>query len=162
MKTRCHIATLLALVAALAQAQSKPSPLVGAWRVVEVTMTGPNGSTISSPQPGLMLFTEKYYSIMRVEGDHPRPELPRDQSKATAADFRAVWDPLNAHSGAYEIYGDKITMRRIVTKNPIAMRPGNYAVYSFKITGDTLVITDVRVTGSPAVNPTTVKLTRLE
>jgi hypothetical protein len=100
---------------------------------------------VHDQQPGLMLFTEKYYSIMRVEGDHPRPELPRGQSKATAADFHAAWEPLNAHSGAYEIAGDKITMKRIVTKNPIAMRPGNFAVYSFKIMGDSLVITDVRL-----------------
>jgi hypothetical protein len=109
-----------------------------------------------------MLFTGKHYSIMRIEGDRPRPELPRDQSKATAADFHAAWDFLNAHSGTYEISGDTITMRRVVTKNPIAMQPGNYAIYSFKITGHTLVITDVRIRGVPETNPTTVKLMRVD
>ena len=69
-------AVILALLAgvfpALPSAQA-PSGLQGAWQVVEVTTTGPAGSTNSNPQPGLYLFTARHYSIISVLSQEPRP-----------------------------------------------------------------------------------------
>jgi hypothetical protein len=46
----------------------------GAWRVVEVS--GPGPRIVTSPQPGLLLFTGRHYSYTFVTSDTPRPELP--------------------------------------------------------------------------------------
>ena len=42
-------------------AQSAPG-LDGAWRVVEVEVTGPGARTVEAPQPGLLVFVGGYYS----------------------------------------------------------------------------------------------------
>lgn len=142
-------------------AQSRPS-LTGAWRVVEVKVTGTNARIISNPQPALLLFTEKHYSKMGVDGDQQRQDLPADQAKATAAELLAAWEPLNAHSGTYEVTGGIITLHRIITKNPAAARPGNFAKYSFHLEGDVLTITEVGDTRGPTANPVTTKYVRAE
>jgi hypothetical protein len=83
MITRSLVAVSVCLVFALAGAttvagQSKSSsrgPLEGVWRVAEVTTTGAKASTNKQPQPGLVIFTAKHYSIIRVTADKPRPAL---------------------------------------------------------------------------------------
>ena len=48
-----------------AQGASKPS-IEGVWKVSEIVVTGAGASTVSSPQPGLFIFTRGHYSIMYV------------------------------------------------------------------------------------------------
>src|SRR5690348_4533224 len=48
------------------------NPLVGAWKITEVTPA--NGQKISNPQPGLYIFTATHYSMMAVTGTKPRPK----------------------------------------------------------------------------------------
>ncbi len=47
-------------------AQSK-TELQKVWQLTEVTRTGENAGTNTHPQPGLIIFTEKFYSWIRVE-----------------------------------------------------------------------------------------------
>ena len=101
-------------------AQSRPS-IQGAWRVTEVTTTGGNVSTNTKPQPGLYLFLDKHYSIVRVTSDDARPNEPEDSGKATAAELRASWGPLQAQSGTYEVAGGTLNLTPVVTKRPQAM-----------------------------------------
>jgi hypothetical protein len=42
------------------------------------------------------------------------------------------------------------------------MAPGVVSVYSFKLDGNKLIITDVRNAGGPVANPTTITYTRTE
>ncbi len=149
----------LALVSAVAGAQSNPTPLTGVWRVSEVTTTGPNAATSSSPQPGLYLFTGKYYSIVFDHSDKPRPVLNSD---ATDAERLASMVPIQAQSGTYEVSGTTLTMHPIVAKNPGSMRSGNSSTHSFKLEGKTLVLTQVSSVNGPMANPVTLKLTRVE
>jgi hypothetical protein len=72
-------------------AQSKATPLAGAWRIIYSQFTGPNGRTTNNPQPGLYLFTANYYSNMAVTSDKPRPALANDAWKASAAELNATW-----------------------------------------------------------------------
>lgn len=148
--------------ATTAMAQLKPTALTGTWSVTERKTTGPNAQTNSKPQPGLYIFTGNHYSIMTVNSDKPRPALPQDQAKATAAELRAVWDPFTANSGTYEIAGDTVTFHPAVAKNPNVMAPGNSNVSKFKITGKTLTLTQVKDRTGPIANPTTTTLTRVE
>jgi hypothetical protein len=61
MKRAVILALLAGALPSLSTAQSRP-PLQGAWQVVEVTTTGPDGATNTSPQPGLYLFTARQQS----------------------------------------------------------------------------------------------------
>src|SRR5438128_11231378 len=86
MKTTLGFLCALLLTSGMAPAQQKSTPLTGAWQVTSVQTTGPNARTITNPQPGLYLFTGKYFSIMMVTGDNPRPIHPTlpEVQKATA------------------------------------------------------------------------------
>lgn len=143
-------------------AQSKSTPLTGAWRVTQVQTTGPNARTVNDPQPSLYLFTGNHYSIMSVNSDKPRPALPEDLSKATAAELTATYGPFTANSGTYEIQGGMATTHPSVAKNPGVMAPGAANTASFKIEGKILTLTNVKTSQGPVTNPTTLKLTRIE
>jgi predicted acyl esterase len=151
----------MASLAATARAQLKPTPLTGTWRVTEAKTTGPNARTVSSPQPGLLIFTGNHFSRMIITSDQPRTALT-DQPKATAAELLATWGPFNAASGTYEVSGDNLTVHPVVAKNPQVMAPGAVLVYSFKLEGNTLTTTDVRNANGPVANPATITYTRIE
>ena len=116
------IGVLVSALGVAFAAQSKSKSIQGAWKITQATTTGPNGRTISNPQPSLYLFTAKHYAILAVNGDQPRPDLGRGQIPTASADeLRAVWNPFTANAGTYELSGDSLTIRAIVAKNPAAM-----------------------------------------
>ena len=162
------VAGLMALVGAplLSQARAASQPtLQGVWRVTEVTTTGKDAATNKSPQPSLYIYTAKHYSITRVNGTKPRPDLPEDLTKATAAQLLANWGPSGfaAQSGTYEVAGGKLTLRPIAARGTRPMAPGAFSTSSYKLDGKTLTITQERgFNGKPVENPTTWKLTRIE
>jgi hypothetical protein len=149
----------LALFAGIAHAQSTATPLTGVWRVTQVVVTGPDAATVNNPQPGLYLFTGKYYSFMVVRGETPRPDL---SEKPTDAELLAAYTPVVANSGTYEVSGTTLITHPIVAKNPNAMHAGNSGSSTFKLEGKTLVLTQVSTQSGPVANPITLKLTRVE
>ena len=123
-------------------AQSADASLQGVWRIVEVTTMGQNVTTNTAPQPGLYIFTAHHYSLVRVQADKPRPELPQDQTTAAAADLLAVLgSAFQANSGMYEAAGGILTTRPIVAKDPVGMRSGSINTISYKIDASTLWLT---------------------
>ena len=65
------------VVALGAQQRSNSTPsIVGVWKLSETTTTGPNAKKVTSPQPGLRIYTRQHYSLTTVTSDKPRPELP--------------------------------------------------------------------------------------
>jgi len=153
----CMAAIAVLVIFQSASAQGKPE---GVWKITEITTTGPNARTITNPQPGLLILTKKYYSLVEIMGDKPRPDLP--QRDATDAQKVATWTPFAATSGTYEVKGTTLTARGIVAKSPGQMAPGNFGTIDFKIEGNTLTITIKANQAGPLANPYTVKLTRLE
>jgi hypothetical protein len=149
-----------ALLTATADAQAKAPVLAGAWRMTEMKRTGPRAETLKSA-PGLLVFTSKYWSRMYVESDQPRTEI-RDVEKATAAEMIATWGPFVAASGTYEVSGNTLTTRALIAKNPNVMEPGNFSVYTFKIEGNTLTMTDTRNSAGTVASPRTFTFIRLE
>src|SRR5262245_44294287 len=144
--------------------QSNPGSLQGVWQAVEVTLTGPGARviTIPEPRPNLTIITSKYYSRVEVHAEGPRPRIA-DVAKASADDLRAVWGPFVGEAGTYELTSpNELTMRPIAAKNPAAMVPGAFIVYSFKLNGDTLLVTQVRDQNGPFANPATIKVVRVE
>ena len=137
------------LLAAFATAFAADSPLVGAWQL-DPAQSG----------QALYLFTPTRYSMMWVAPD--RPDIA-DMSKATADELRAVWGPMLANAGTYEVAGDLITIHPVVAKIPVVMKPGANEVYRFRIEGKTLTLKQVRnARGVTVESAPTFKFVRVE
>jgi Lipocalin-like domain len=121
----------LILMAALGAAVAADSPLVGVWQLDSGT----------SAQAGLYLFTPTHYSMVLAATD--RPDVA-DTNKATADELRAIWGPLLANAGTYDISGDLITIHPAVAKFPVVMKAGANEVYRFHGEGKTLTLQQVR------------------
>jgi hypothetical protein len=137
---------LVSVGGALAQSGS----LKGAWKVVAVTA---DGKTDNSPQPGLYIYTDKHYSVMRVTAARAAfPEKPTDKDRV------AAFDPFIANSGAYEVKGNVLMTKALVAKNPNVMSgPGGKAELKFE-GANTVYITNT----NPAGAKTVTKLQRVE
>ena len=151
------------LTSASVEAQTRTGSIQGVWQVVEVRVSGPSPSTITipEPRPNLTIITARHYSRVQVEADGPRPVLA-NVAKASADELRATWGPFVGEAGTYEITGNLITMRPIAAKNPAAMMHGAFTTWSFKLTGDTLLVTAEGNQNGPVANPVTVKAVRVE
>ena len=88
--------TAVAGVAGFAESSRAPA-INGAWRAVEVSMTGPGARTIRPLQPNLSIITAKHYSHIDIHADGPRPSLT-DPSKASAEELRQAWGPVVAEA----------------------------------------------------------------
>ena len=152
-----------------AQGAAKQS-IEGVWRVSEIVVTGAGASTISSPQPGLFIFTRSHYSIMYIPGSKPR--ALKKAEAATTVEKIAAFDSFLANAGAYELAGSTLTIRPIVARDPNYM-VGGFNKYEVRIDGKTLTLTnkstDLNMRFGEQVVPskapaseTRIKLVRLE
>ena len=73
-----------------------------------------------------------------------------------------MWGPFVAEAGTYEVSGGMLTVHPLASKSPAAMAAGAFIVYSYKLDGDTLSITQVRNQSGPFPNPFTAKFVRIE
>ena len=157
------ILTVVLLSGSAIAGQSKAGTIQGVWRVVEVTIPGPEPRTIAfSGRPNLTIMTSRHYSRVEVQADGARPILA-DVSKASADDLRAVWGPVVCEAGTYEVTTDGlVTMRPIASKNPAVMGQGVFITYAYKLDGDTLSLTQQRNQNGPFANPFSLKFVRAE
>jgi hypothetical protein len=134
-----------------------PSPLDGAWRMVEIREA--NG-TVSRTQPGIRVFKDGYFGLVRVNGTSPRPAtIPPN---ATPEEAMAVLGPFAAQAGTFEVSGQTVTERSLVAKNPAGMAPGNFARINWRIRGDSLWMTLVESQTGPATDQATRLYLRLK
>ena len=124
--------------------------LQGVWRVVDQA---------GRPGAGVYIFASRHYSMMVASAD--RPDIT-DTSQATADELRALWNPMAANAGVYEVEGNLVTIRPIVAKIPVVMKPGAYEVYAFRVEGDTLSLTQQRNVRGPVEGRAPTKLVRVE
>jgi hypothetical protein len=124
--------------------------LQGVWRVVDQA---------GQPAAGVYIFTNKHYSMMVASAD--RPDIT-DTAQATADDLRALWNPMAANAGVYEVAGNLVTIRPIVAKIPVVMKPGAYEVYAFRVEDNTLTLTQQRNVRGPVEGRAPTRLIRLE
>lgn len=133
--TKLLIGLLLAPVVGVAQDKGAQS-LEGVWRVDEAY--DGSGATNTRPQPGLIIFSRKYFSIQVIESREPRPRLSPDASDRQRAE---VFGQYGANAGTYEFVGDTLTLRRVVAKDPNIMQPGMFLVHGVTFEGaDTVVL----------------------
>ena len=98
-------------------AQSKSASIQGVWQTVEITIAGasPRTITVTEPKQYVTIITAKHYSRTEVQAEAPRPVLA-DVAKATADELRAVWGPVIAEAGSYEVNGAVVTMHPQASK----------------------------------------------
>lgn len=126
-------------------------PLEGAWQVLDVG---------GRPVAGLYIFTGAHYSMMFATKDRPQID---DANKATADELRAMWGPIAANAGTYEVSGNLVTIKPIVSKIPIVMKEGANEVYAFRVEGNILSLTQRRnARGVTVQNANTIRLMRAE
>jgi hypothetical protein len=125
------------------------SPLQGAWQVTNA----------AGGMAGIFIFSGKHYSMMAAGTE--RPDIT-DLSKATADDLRALYGPMVGNAGVYEIAGNQVTIRPVVAKIPVVMKPGAYEVYEFTIENNTLTLTQRRNVRGPVERGNVWTLTRVE
>jgi hypothetical protein len=91
-----------------------------------------------------------------------RPDVA-DTNKATADELRAIWGPLLANAGTYDLSGDLLTIRPTVAKFPVVMKAGANELYRFHIEGKTLTLQQVRnARGVTVAQAATLKFIRVE
>lgn len=147
----------------------KKATVEGVWKVAEVVTPGATpaekATTVTSPQPGLLIFTKGYYSSTLVTGGQARPavEPPKDTRNLTDAEKLAryeQWRAFAANAGTYELKGTTIIRRPVVAKNPNVMDGTTPITSEFKLDGpNTLWLTP---TGDRAATDARVKYTRVE
>ena len=157
------------LVAADNSAVQDQKKLEGVWKVTEVVLPASNANekptSMTSPQPGLLIFTKGYYSGIAVTGSQPRTAAAaaKDPSNLTDAEKIAryeLWNQFLANAGTYEVKGSALTMHAMVAKNPDAMTTNATITWEIKLDGAStfwLIPTAERATTSPRV-----KFTRVE
>src|SRR2546422_2897642 len=109
------------------------SELQGAWQVTDA-------------RAGLYIFAGTHYSMMAATTD--RPDIT-DLSKATREDLLALYGPMLGNAGVYEVAGNLVTIRPVVAKIPVVMKPGAFEVYEFRVDGNTLSLTQRRNVRGP-------------
>jgi hypothetical protein len=119
------------------QSPATKNPLMGAWKVTETADT--NGAPITNPQPGLYIFTGKYYSFARINGTKPLPSYPSND-KATDAEKVTVFNSLYLNTGTYTVTGNVLATKAMVAKSAFAIGgAGNQ--YEFTVNANALVLT---------------------
>ena len=74
----------------------------------------------------------------------------------------AILQGAPANAGVYEVAGNLVTIRPIVAKIPVVMKPGAYEVYAFLVDNNTLSLTQQRNVRGPVEGRAATKLVRLE
>ena len=162
------VVSLVAVGNAGGQDQKK-NQLEGVWKVTEVVVPTSNpaekGTTITSPQPGLLIFTRGYYSGMAVTSDKPRAAFAPAKDPHNLTDAEKIaryeqWNSFIANAGTYEVKGSTLTMHAMVAKNEERMTSAATVTFEIKLEGSNtfwLIPPSDRATTDPRV-----KLTRLE
>ena len=148
-RTSIGLVGVLVLIGGLSWVAAQSSPLEGAWAV-------------QGEGTGLIVFSGQHYS-MTLLNDTDRPDMAAGGEETATADLlRAVFGPVIANAGTFELSGDTLTLRATVAKNTFAMNSG-FLEFSCTLDGDTLELGPPRTEDGPlgGENPFPRRLTRV-
>lgn len=131
---RSAAAVVITLIACAPPATetAKPSPIEGAWKIVDVTGSGSDSAaTNHNPQASIVTIGPKYYSWMAVSSATPR--ALHKALTPTAAERLASYDSFVANSGTYERTDSTFSIHPILARVPNFMGE----TYHVRISGDT-------------------------
>jgi hypothetical protein len=132
--------SLMAVENSAFQGQKK-TQIEGVWKVAEVvapaSTANEKGTSITSPQPGLLIFTKGYYSNIAVAADQPRAAVapakdPRNLTDAEKIARYEQWSQFLANAGTYEVKGSTLTLQAMVAKNVQVMTTASTIIWELK------------------------------
>ena len=138
------------------QQSTQGSSLKGVWSHIEIS----NAEGTIKPRPGMVIFTDGHFSVTREGGTTPRPEFP-PQDQRTEADLREALRFVG-QSGTYEVAGNELTLRYVVTSNANLMLRPSFTTFTYQVDGDNLTLINKANTNGPMANPSTYRYVRLE
>jgi hypothetical protein len=150
------------------QGQTK-TQVEGVWKVAEVLLPpekpAEKGTTIANPQPGLIILTKGYYSLLAVRGSQPRAAFAPAKNPENLTDAEKIaryeqWNPFTANSGTYEVKGSTLQMHPIVAKSVDVMTSLTPITWEVKVEAPNTVWL-IPASDRAATDPR-VKFTRLE
>lgn len=158
------VVSLVAVRNAAGQEQKK-TQLEGVWKVAEVVPG--KGTPITNPQPGFLIFTKGYYSLIGVTANEPRAAVapPKEPGKLTDAEKIArfeQWAPFRANAGTYELKGSTLTMNVMVAKSQERMTSAATVTAEIKLEGSNILWLGPSGSGPSALTAGRVKFTRVE
>jgi len=113
--------------------------------------------------PGLLILTARHYSRTTDTAVGPRPTAAyATPDRPTVAELQARWGPFQANAGAYELSGNTLTLRILVSKDPASQRDGTFARLTVALDGNTLSLTPVENDAGRIVAGVTTRYVRVE
>ena len=105
----------------------------------EITVSrGAFARTDIDPGLGLLIFTERHYSMFVNAGD--RPDVPPGSGPLATDELRlAAFASFIANAGTYEVSGSKLTLHLMLARSPSGL--GSSPVLGYRIEGDRLITT---------------------
>jgi hypothetical protein len=96
-----------------------PEYCEGVWKIAKVAS---DGTVNANPQPGLVIFSRGYFTIVRVTSAEPCRQAPQVGGPAQLTDAVKIarhdeWLPFGASAGTYEVKGQMLITHNIVAKN---------------------------------------------
>jgi len=147
------LAALLIVVtrqqAGSSEVASLATDLVGVWSLTAVD-PGDGSPVIQPSQPGLYIFAQDYYSAVYAPGSELRVKSATS-FQPTEEEMIAQYETIIVNTGRYEISGSTVTFRPVIAKSPGFV--GGYQVSTFRIAGDTLVLTADTLVSVDGVSP---------
>ena len=114
-------------------------------------------------QPGLLILTKEYFSRTTDTAVQPRPKGGYARPGApTVEELQARWGPFAANAGTYELSGDTITLRAVVSKEARDQVAGGFARLRVELAGDTLSLTPIETSEGRIVAGVTSRYVRVE
>jgi len=149
------LVVLVALVAIVGCRQPPPgaagagNELEGVWMLTRVD-PGNGSPVIERSQPGLYMFAGSHYSAVYAPGPDKRTKSAVS-FQPTDAEMAAQYATIIVNAGTYEVDGATVTFRPIIAKSPGFV--GGYQTSTFRIQGDTLVLTQHATVALDGVSP---------
>lgn len=128
---------------------SPTNDLVGVWSLTAVD-PGDGSPVIQPSQPGIYLFAESHYSAIFAPGTDPRIKAAIP-FRPTTEEMVSHYETIIVNAGTYEISGSTVTFRPLIAKSPEFV--GGYQVSTFRVEGDTLVLTQDTLVSVDGVSP---------
>ena len=128
---------------------SPANELLGVWSLAAVD-PGDGSPMIDPSQPGLYIFAEGYYSALFAPGSEPRVKSVVS-FQPTQDEMVAQYQSIIVNAETYEINGSTVTFRPIIAKSPGFV--GGHQMSTFRVQGDTLVLTQDMIVAVDGVSP---------
>src|SRR5688500_3174989 len=104
LKILCGVAIVTLALAFDPRQVVAADSVVGVWKVTEVNTTGANQASITTPQPGLLIFTKAHYSISRVTSPAQRAKVEPLKNPGAMTDAEKIarfeqWNVFQSNAG---------------------------------------------------------------